>query len=332
VRESTVLVTGAAGFVGQHVVRKLAERYRCVRAVVHSHGNRSLIDSPRVQVVLADILDRESLRSAMQGVDDIYHFAALVDSGKSREELTQVNVDGTRNVWECAAVSGVKKALYCSSTAVYGLLAKSGQKISETVTPRAVEPYGKSKYLGEQVALEIGVSSGLHTTIIRPVAVFGPREHTPFGRKLRDAAISKLLIAGGFQNKRFSFVHVEDVANAAIHLMETEIPSGEVFNIAVNEPILFEQAFDAYIRVLGRAGRSYARIRFLAFVSSILHRLPSARDWLAMVLGDRFVFKIWHPGFDLNYSSSKLLDTSFTFRWSEFETVFHSCIEEERPA
>ncbi|MCX6142776.1 MAG: NAD-dependent epimerase/dehydratase family protein [Ignavibacteriales bacterium] len=326
---STVLVTGAAGFVGRHVVRKLAQRYRRVKAVVHSDGKDSFADLPSVQVVVADILDRSTLLRAMDGVDVVYHFAALVDSGRTKEELTRVNVDGTRNVWECAASSGVRKALYCSSTAVYGLLAGSHSMITEAVRPRAVEPYGNSKYLGERVALEIGALLGLHTTIIRPVAVFGPGEHTPFGRKLRDAAVSKLLIAGGFQNRRFSFVHVEDVAEAAVFLMEKEIPHGEVFNLAVNEPILFERAFEAYIRVLGDAGSSFARTRFLAILSAIVHKLPSAPSWIAKLLGERFVFGIWHPGFDLIYSSSKLLDTSFRFQWYDFETVFHSCIDQE---
>lgn len=328
-RNSTVVVTGAAGFVGRHVVRKLAQRYRCVKAVVHSRGQNSFADLSGVQVVNADILDRPSLLKAMDGANEVYHFAALVDSGKTRDELKLVNVDGTRNVWECAAASGVRKALYCSSAAVYGLLARSNETITEAVRPKAVEPYGNTKFLGELVAREIGASQGLRTVIIRPVAVFGPGEHTPFGKSLRDAAISKLLVAGGFQNKRFSFVHVDDVAEAAIFLMEREVPHGEVFNIAVNEPILYEQAFEAYIRVLGYAGNSYARIRFLANVSATLHKLPSAPGWIARMLGERFVFGIWHPGFDLIYSSSKLLETSYKFRWSKFEAVFHSCIEIE---
>jgi nucleoside-diphosphate-sugar epimerase len=265
----------------------------------------------------------------MRGVDTVFHFAALVDSHKTREELYLVNVEGTRNVWECAVECGVNKALYCSSTAVYGLMAKSKQAITEDVQARAVEPYGNTKFLGELAALEIARRSNLHTTIIRPVAVFGPGEHTPFGKKLRDAAVSKLLIAGGFQNKKFNYVHVEDVADAAIYLMQRGIPSGQIYNITVNEPILFEKAFQAYIRILGRAGSSDTKIRLLALISTILHKLPYALYWISKILGERFVFKIWHPGFDLNFSSSKLLDTSFKFKWTNFEEVFYSCVENE---
>jgi len=80
------------------------------------------------------------------------------------------------------------------------------------LAPKVVEPYGNTKLLGETTALDVAKRTGLHTTIIRPVAIFGPGEHTPFGRQLRNAAFSKLLLAGGFQGRGFNYVHVEDVA------------------------------------------------------------------------------------------------------------------------
>lgn len=328
-KKPTVLVTGAAGFVGRCLVRRLREKEHKVIAGIHDSGHDSAAAQDDVQTVAIDLLDRASLREAMKGVDVVYHFAALVESSRTREQLFKVNVDGTRNVWECAAECGVKKALYCSTTAVYGLLAKFNTMITEKVPPRAVEPYGYTKLMGEAAALEIAASSGLHTTIIRPAAIFGPGGHTPFGKYLRDAAMSKLLLAGGFQGKKFNYVHVEDVADAAIHLMQKEIPSGEIFNVTVNQPILFDQAFEAYIRVLRSKGRLYAKIRFFALISTLLHRIPAAMNLISRLLGERFVFRIWHPGFDLTYSSAKLLATSFKFKWNDFERVFNSCIDND---
>jgi hypothetical protein len=100
--------------------------------------------------------------------------------------------------------------------------------------------------------------------------------------------------------------------------------------VCVNDPISFEDAFRAYIRVLGKAGRSYAHIRFLAVCSAFLHRFPQVLTWSSALLGERYAFRIWHPGFDLNYSSAKLLGTSFRFRWTDFEEVFASCVEPDR--
>jgi nucleoside-diphosphate-sugar epimerase len=328
VNNPTVLVTGASGFVGRRVVQRLCDDGFRVRAGVHSRGGDGSTGAPHgVEEAPIDLLDRSSLMKALKGVDSVYHFAALVDSSATREHLAQINVEGTRNLWKCAAKSGVRRALYCSSTAVYGLLAGSNGMITEDVRPRAIEPYGYSKLMGEQAALEIAAETGLHTTIIRPVAIFGPGEHTPFGRSFRAAVASKLLVAGGFQNRRFSYVHVEDVAEAAVHLMRREIPGGQVFNIAVNEPIAYEEAFQAYLRVLRAAGRSYARIRSLALVSALLHKLPSPVVRGVNRLGNRFMFRVWHPGFDLNYSSGRLLETGFTFRWKNFEDVLASCVE-----
>jgi nucleoside-diphosphate-sugar epimerase len=331
VNKPIVLVTGASGFAGRHVVQTLCDEGFAVRAGVHSpHGGPRSALRQAVEEVSIDLLDKPSLMRAMEGVTGVYHFAALVDSSATREQLARINGEGTRNVWECAVESGVRRALYCSSTAVYGLLAGANGMITEEVRPRAIEPYGYSKLMGEQAVLEIAAQTGLHTTIIRPVAIFGPGEHTPFGRSLRGAVASKLLIAGGFQHRRFSYVHVEDVAGAAVYLMRKEIPGGQIFNIAVSDPIAYEEAFQAYIRVLGKAGRSYARIRFLALVSALLHRLPPSVVGMANRFGDRLMFRVWHPGFDLNYSSAKLGGTDFAFRWKNFEDVLASCVEKDR--
>jgi len=320
-------VTGAGGFVGRHVVRALLDAGFRVRAGVRHDGDHPRFPGLRgVEPVTIDVLDADSLVRAMEGTEHVYHCAALLDPRTPRELLREVNAGGTRRVWECAAASGVKKALYCSSAAVYGLLSRCDDAITEEVPARAIEPYGYSKLLGERAALDVAARTGLHTTVIRPVAIFGPGERTKFGSSLRAAALSRLLNAGGFLEKRFSFVHVEDVAAALLHLAERELPGGEIYNVAVKEPILFEEAFRAYRRALRGAGRSYARARLIAAASAQLHRHPSLLRRVASVAGDRFLFRIWHPGFDLTYSAEKLLRTSFRFRWQEFEQVFASCL------
>jgi nucleoside-diphosphate-sugar epimerase len=323
-----VLVTGATGFVGRILVKTLTENGIKVKACIRNPNDAKVFKYIEgADPVIVDILDKNSLCHAMEGLDAVYHFAALVDSRASRDDLFNVNVEGTKNVWECAAEHAVKKALYCSSTAVYGLLVRSQQPVSEKVTPKAIEPYGRSKYLGECKAIEIGEKFDISTLIIRPVAVFGPGQHTPFGRNLQNAAFSKILLAGGFENKQFNFVHVEDLVEASIHLMNSPDSNGHIFNIAVDKAIYFEEAFEAYNLALKRVERPSLRLKFFAGISGILQRNPKLTDWISRNGGRRLVFNIWQPGFDITYSSKKLLSTPFQFKWGKFEDVLFSCIK-----
>jgi dihydroflavonol-4-reductase len=331
VNHNTALVTGSTGFVGKILVNRLSSKGIKVRACIRTPEKESIFNKVEgVEPVIVDILDRDSLLKAMEGVDTLYHFAGLVDAKAPKHKLYLVNRDGTRNVWNCAVLQGIKKALYCSSTAVYGLLAKSQQPISENVIPRAVEPYGRSKFEGECVALEISARSNIKTVIIRPVAVFGPDQSTPFGRQLHYAAFSKLLLAVGFEKRRFNFVHVEDVAEASIHLMTMPIEKGQVYNIAVDRAIWFEEAFKAYKWVLNNSENPYLWTRLLAQLSEVAQKFPVIAHWLARYGSDHLVFKLWHPGFDLTYSSSKLHSTSFCFKWTAFEEILLSCINDQR--
>lgn len=329
-RDRIALVTGASGFIGRWVVGALRRRGVWVRAGIHRLSH--IASFPRdhgVEVACLDLLDKQSLVRAMDGVDSFYHFAALIDPKAQSEDHFQINAEGTKNLWTCAAACSVRAALYCSSASVYGLLSSSSQPVTEDVRPRAVEPYGRSKLLGESTALEIGAQSGPATVVIRPVAVFGPGDQSPFGRSFRRAAVSRLLFAGAFRGREFSFVHVEDVAEAAVHLMQSDACNGQAYNVSVEDPISFECAFQAYTRALIRSGRCQVRARFLARLSAVAQKLPVLSHLLATLGGERLVFTVWQPGFDMTYSSEKLLRTSFQFKWTRFEDVVLSWINEK---
>ncbi len=262
----------------------------------------------------------------MHDVDYVYHFAALVSSSEARDKLFKINAEGTRNVWETAGNHGVKGALYCSTTAVYGILSKSFQPVDEKVKARAIEPYGNSKLAGEIEALKIAKNNKIPTVIIRPAAVFGPDDHTHFGKKLRKASISKILLAGRLQKSRFNFIHVDDVAKAAVFLME-ERHFGETFNITYNRPILFEDAFKAYINILDRTQGFTVKTRLIAAASELLNKVPLVSKVALNSFARKYFFVIWQPGFDILYSSDKLIKTSYRFKWDSFEDILESCLQ-----
>jgi nucleoside-diphosphate-sugar epimerase len=326
---TTALVTGASGFVGRRVVDALLDAGVHVRAGVRHLGTATVLSRrDECEIVAIDICDPQSLTAAMCGVDQLYHFAAAVTSHASAAKLLHTNVEGTRSVWEAAAAAGVGKALYCSSTAVYGLLAQNGRAVTEDVLPRAVEPYGRSKLIGERVATEIGGARGIDTVAIRPTAVFGPGEHTHFGGELRKAAVSRILLGGGFRSKHFNFVHVDDVAAAAVHVMQFPKHSAGVYNIVVEPPVSYEDAFQAYLRALDGAGYRFLRQRLLGRISVLIERRPTLARRLQVHGRRRLAFGVWRPGFDMTFSSQRLRETEFQFRWTEFETVLRSCLDD----
>ena len=327
VNENVALVTGAAGFVGREVVFALLRNGVAVRAGVRKSADvRRFNGAPKLEGVIVDLLDARSLRSALEGVEAVYHFAAVMRGRGGREELYRANVAGTKNLWNEAAACGVKRALYCSTASVYGLLAGSEFPISEDVTPKALEPYGRAKLEGESVALEVGRSRGIGTRVIRPAAVLGPGERSSFGRAIRRAALTRLLMPGTYPHNRFSFVHVADVAEAAIHVMGIPDADGEVFNVAVDRPISFRDAFQVYLAVLGRSGNAFWRPRMLAQLSVFVQRHPRLSTWLVRRGSYGPMFPVWQLDREMVFTSKKLLDTDFQFVWRDFGNVLESCI------
>jgi nucleoside-diphosphate-sugar epimerase len=321
------LVTGAAGFVGREVVSALLRNGVKVRAGVRKSSDlRRFSHTAQLEGVVLDVLDARSLRDALEGADTVYHFAAVMRGRGRREELYSANVTGTANLWNGAAAHGVKRALYCSTASVYGLLAGSELPIAEDVPPKAVEPYGRAKLEGERVALEIGHSRGVGTRVIRPAAVLGPGERSAFGRAIRRAALTRLLMPGTYPHRRFSFVHVADVAAAAVHVMRIPDVDGEVFNVAVDRPISFNDAFQVYLAVLRRSGKTFWRPRMLAWLSALVQRHPHVLTWLGWNGSYGPVFPVWQLDRELVFTSRKLLATEFRFAWPDFGDVLESCM------
>lgn len=321
------LVTGASGFIGRHVVRALIDAGWQVRAGIRRQSSAAQLPRHAACVpVLLDLADAASLRRALEGADVLYHFAAVVSAHTSAERLLRTNAEGTRALWESAADAGIRRALYCSSTAVYGLLAQNGHPVTESDRARAIEPYGRSKLMGEDIARGIGTERGVDTVVIRPTAVFGHGEHTHFGGELRRAAVSRIILGGGFRDRHFHFVHAEDVAAAAVHLMRLPEGRGDVFNIVVEPSISYEEAFRHYVRALREASPWYGRQRLLAGLSDAVERRPALARWLHERGRERLVFRVWRPGFDMTFSSGALRATGFCFRWTDFGAVLRSCL------
>jgi dihydroflavonol-4-reductase len=205
-----VLVTGATGFVGWHVARRLLEKGETVRVLVRDPGR--LRELEEVQVVVGDLRDPESLRRAVAGCGAVYHVAADYRLWARRpEEMYRSNAGGTRNLLEAAREEGVERIVYTSTVGCIGV---PDGGIGNERTPVRWEDmighYKRSKFLAEQAALE-QAARGLPVVIVNPTAPVGDHDFkpTPTGKTIVDYLRGRMR---AYVDTGLNLVDVRDVA------------------------------------------------------------------------------------------------------------------------
>ena len=243
-----ILVTGGNGFVGSHLVEGLLDRGHQVRCLIRHTSDLSFIAALPVEFVCGALDDRESLERACQGVDAVYHFAGATKAATAAAYF-RVNAQGTRSLVEaCWRVSpGVKRFVYCSSLGAAGPAA-GPEPPDETRPPHPVSDYGHSKLAGEEAVL--AYADRLPVVILRPAAVYGPRERdilTYFrivNRRLKP------LPGGGVE--LVSLIHVSDLVRLALHVLEAEPAVGQTYFASDGAVYDLEEVLDTIAAVLGK--------------------------------------------------------------------------------
>jgi len=211
----SVLVTGAAGHLGNNVVRALLARGRKVRALVHAES--ASLDGLDLEKIPGDILDRPSLDRAFTGVEVVYHFAARVSIvPREGARVTRTNTLGPKNVAEACLAHGVKRLVHASS--VHALTPGGSNGVTDENCAPNLDPkapaYDRSKAAGE-AEIRAAIERGLDAVIVNPTGVIGPHDYVPHlaGRALIDMYLGKLPmnVAGGF-----NWVDARDVAAGAL--------------------------------------------------------------------------------------------------------------------
>lgn len=216
------LVTGATGFIGSHLVEELLKRGYDVTCLVRKSSNLRWIDSLKVNLVYGDC-EKGTLEHLPDDVDYVYHLAGLTKA-KRDEDFFCVNARGTENFLKALSsrARGLKRFLYLSSLAAAGP-SLDGRPINESVKPRPVSAYGKSKLEGEVITLRYGET--LPVTIIRPPAVYGPRD--------RDLLVFLRMLKKGFYpywgKCYYSMLYVDDLVRGTILAAESEGTVGKIY-------------------------------------------------------------------------------------------------------
>ncbi|GGJ54060.1 NAD-dependent epimerase/dehydratase family protein [Deinococcus roseus] len=213
----TILVTGGTGFVGGALVRHLLKDHAGIRVLARTPAKARDLQALGVEVVKGDVLDPNSLKAALNGVDTLFHVAAVYDFWMPRKsDIVTIAVQGTQNVLQAALESGVKKVVFTSSYNTIG--EKPGTVGTEETVHRGpyYAVYEQAKVESERVALEY-VQKGLPVVIVNPGSVYGPGDFKPTGMVFLQAMQGKLPgVVDGFYN----YVYIDDVARG--HILAAE--------------------------------------------------------------------------------------------------------------
>jgi dihydroflavonol-4-reductase len=247
--QSRVLVTGAGGFIGRHVVRHQLARGRTVRALDRDAAGMSDFNpSNSLEVILGDVSDPETQRKAVEHVDIVFHLAsAHLERGIPESEFYRVNVDALRSLLEASRSARVQRFVHMSSCGIYGNVEKSPANEDGPFHPDIA--YEKSKLAGEQAAQAFYETYGLPIVVVRPVWVYGPG-CTRTARLFRMISTGKFLMVGQGRNLR-SGIYITDLLDALELCATRPGIEGEAFIVTHDTPLMVRQIVEEMARVLG---------------------------------------------------------------------------------
>jgi len=247
------LVTGGAGFIGSALVDRLINQGHEVIVIDNLFSGKKENINPKAKFFNLDICDFEKIKPIFEGIDFVYHLAAIPRvffSVKNPVETSKTNILGTVNVFKASADAGAKRVVFISSSAVYGDQKK--MPIKETAEKNPMSPYALQKLVGEQTAKLFTELYKLPIVCLRFFNVYGPRIDFDseyglvIGKFLHLKSQNKPLTIYGDGKQTRGFCYVDDVADACIKAMESEkLSGGEIINVSREESYSVNQIADA---------------------------------------------------------------------------------------
>jgi len=299
-----VLVTGATGFIGSHVVRRLVEEEHNVRALVRPLTDASLLEALSVEVVRGDLCDGRAVTRALKNCQWVFHLAAKTPpSEPTKKELHAVNVKGTANIARAAVLTGVGRFVFCSSGGIYGYAIKNRAINEETkLTPDSY--YAKSKLLAERIVLSHHERDKLPVVIARVTEVMGPGT-------IRWLGLFQSIAAGRFRfiGEGDGYHHptdVSDVVNGLLKCAGVKGVEGRTYVIAGAKPVRLRE----FVRLIAEevGGKlvwkedSPARLHLYG----LLNRLVPASFGFDLPRADRVGFFLSDRIFDISRARKEL--------------------------
>jgi nucleoside-diphosphate-sugar epimerase len=246
-RVEQILVTGAAGFTGGHLCERLTREGHAVRALVRRPERCSGLTRWGVEVVPGDLRDPASLRKATQGIDVVYHIAALFrPENVSRKEMWETNVQGTRNILEASVKAGVRRFVHCSTVGVHGDIKDPPANEESPYGPG--DHYQESKAEGERVALRYAADGRLAVVVMRPGGIYGPRDLRFL--KLFKGIRNRGFVMLGSGEVMYQMIYIDDLIDGILRCGTHDSAAGNVYILTGDEPVTLNRLVRVIAEVL----------------------------------------------------------------------------------
>lgn len=244
-----VLVTGASGFIGRALTRKLLARGDQVRALVRDRAKLVAAGIEPHEVVEGDVTDQRCLEHATRDIEIVYSIAGVFrDASLSDSDYRAVNVDAVRGVHEAASAAGVRRIVHCSTCGIHGSI--NGKPANEDYPLQPVGIYEETKAEGEQLALSLGRANGLEVTALRPTPVYGPGDTRLL--KLFKLAHRRPVVMIGPGTADYHLVYIEDLTDAFVLAAHAPEAAGQAFLIGGPEIPSLNDIFRTLAAIEGR--------------------------------------------------------------------------------
>jgi nucleoside-diphosphate-sugar epimerase len=305
------LVTGAAGFMGSHVVEYLVRKGVRVRATSRPRKDTSFFDKLGIEYVAADLTKPETLPALFEGgVDRIFHLGAICNFSTPYKKLYQTNVHGVDYITKLALEAKVKRFVHVTSTSVYGYY--RGSPFTESSDRDPQDSYGKSKRDGENIVFK-RIEEGLPAILVRPCTVYGPRCNDGAGKAFsRPSSIAAI---PGNGKQLLSNIRAEDVAAAVEHLSHLDEAVGEIYNVAEDTNPTLEYALrlaaETYSTPVPKLHLPLGLVKTTAlvdgFISNLRGKIPDLEHDAVKYLYNDYIV-----------DNSKLKKSGYTLKYPDF--------------
>lgn len=245
----TILVTGAAGFLGSQLTALLLARGERPRALIHPSYDKGWRAPAGVDVYAADIGDRAAIEPALDGVDRVLHCAARTGPWGPPAEYQRVNVRGLETMVRAAMAAGVRRFVHVSSITVHGNDVR-GEADEDSPLRVELNPYSRSKVAGERLLWRLMSEEGAPVTIVRPGWIYGPGDTASFARFATMIDKGTMIVVGSGRN-HVPLAYVTDVAEGMLAAAAADDAVGRAYLLLNDEPVTQLEFLTAIARELG---------------------------------------------------------------------------------